>query len=284
MDKHNHSVAVHIKPVQKSTTLNRKFVKKMDIAPRRPVKRGYVAPLTPPSSAQVKSPKNPTPITPKSPPNHPAAPDLPPVPHPHVATVNARLAATTPRPLSAQELKDRAIKKALLSANVLTVEQETVVVKHHFWKSKKFFVALTMSAASLALLGYLIHLNLPDLSVRVAAMQTGVDGTYPSYTPRGYSLSGVVTGADHKIEMTFVKDSASFTLAEEKSSWDSAALLSNYVKKEWKNNYITADEQGLRIYISGNKAAWVSGGIFYLITSTGTPLTKQQIHDIAVSL
>lgn len=81
-------------------------------------------------------------------------------------------------------------------------------------------------------------------------------------------------------------DKSSFSLIEEKSSWDSSALLRNYVEPTWNDNYATTHEQGITIYISNVNAdaAWVNGGILYKITSEGTALTKKQVRSIVVSL
>lgn len=85
--------------------------------------------------------------------------------------------------------------------------------------------------------------------------------------------------------MTFSNaDKSSFTLTEEKSSWDSSALETNYAKKAWENNYTTLREQGITIFISNSSAAWVNGGVFYKLTSQGASLTKKQIKSIATSL
>ena len=128
--------------------------------------------------------------------------------------------------------------------------------------------------------------NIPDISVRVAAMQTGIQASYPSYVPRDYSL-GDITSEDGKIALTFDgPDNASFVLIEEKSSWDSAALLRNYVEPTWQDDYTTTHEQGITIYISNSNsnAAWVNGGVLYKITSNSTVLTKKQVRNIVTSL
>jgi hypothetical protein len=161
---------------------------------------------------------------------------------------------------------------------------ETITKKRHFWQSKKFIAAMSMAIASIALLGYLIHINLPDLSVKVAAMQTGINAAYPTYIPAGYHMDGLVSEKNGKIEMTFKKSDTTFTLTEERSSWDSSAVLTNFVQPKWGNDYTIARESGLTLYISGSNAAWVSGGILYTIQSTGASLTKQNLHDIALSL
>ena len=213
----------------------------------------------------------------------------------HVVQVaKARQAARKAEPvhLSAQELKDRAIKQAL--RKISQVENDTKMTtqfseskqeKQHFWQKRRFAVAVAMVVISFGLLGYLVYLNMPDISVRVAAMQTGIDKAYPSYVPANYRLDGLVKEDAGRITMNFKNsEGKKFTLMEEKSSWDSSAVLSNYVKKKWGSDYSIAKGQGLTIYVSKSNAAWVNGGVFYVITDDEGSLSSTDLHDIAVSL
>ena len=213
-----------------------------------------------------------------------------------VRVTNARLAArnaTEHQHLTSQELKERAIRQALErvatmdESQVKDVEKkmEKATKKKHFWQKKKVILAAAMSIISVLILGYLVKVNLPDLSVKVAAMQTGIEGSYPSYLPKDYTLDGLVSEKDGRITMTFTgKNEAVFTLTEEKSSWDSSAVLANFVMPTWGSDYVTLKGQGLTIYVSGSNAAWVNGGILYKITDDTNTLTQEQIHDIAVGL
>lgn len=209
------------------------------------------------------------------------------------ARMAARKQAAQPQHLSAQELKERAIQQALRKIDKIdgdktmaaqfvdTGQQKT----GHFWQRRGFAIAAGMAVFSLALLGYLVHLNLPDISVRVTAMQTGIEKIYPSYVPTNYRLDGLVKEDAGRVTMNFKNDEGKkFILMEEKSNWDSAAVLSNYVKKNWGNDYSIAKGQGLTIYVSGANAAWVNGGVFYVITDEGGNLSASDLHDIAVSL
>ena len=126
---------------------------------------------------------------------------------------------------------------------------------------------------------------MPDISMRVAAMQTGIEASYPSYVPRDFSLSDI-TSEDGKVILNFknAETGDAFSLAEENSSWDSNALLTNFVKDEYGEDYSIVREQGLTIYMSGSDAAWVNGGVVYKLNTTSGILTKKQIRSIAVSL
>ncbi len=213
------------------------------------------------------------------------------VQQPEVAKIaRARMAARrapAPERMSAQEIKDRAIQQALKKMSAVKEEadfDETQPQKRHFWQKKTFAVSMAMATVVLALVGYLVYANLPDLSVRVAAMQTGISKAYPSFVPSSYRLDGLVKEENGRITMAFKDDkSHKFMLYEEKSGWDSAAVLSNFVEKEW-DDYAVTKGQGLTIYMSGSNAAWVNGGVFYLITDDSGTLTSTDLHDIAVSL
>jgi hypothetical protein len=202
----------------------------------------------------------------------------------------ARMAArkaSAPQALSAQELKERAIQQALRKVSMMNAEEEAGMksAKQHFWQRKNFKIVAAMSAITLAIFGYLVSVNLPDISVRVAAMHTGIEKAYPSYLPANYRLDGLVKEENGRITMSFKNDrDQKFTLMEEKSSWDSSAVLTNYVSKNWGASYSIAKGQGLTIYVSGSNAAWVNGGVFYVISDDTNTLTSSDLHDIAVSL
>ncbi len=222
--------------------------------------------------------------------------DLPAQKHQTVEIAKARMAArkkaAQPEHLSAQELKERAIQQALRKvdkidndASMMAQFKDAGSGKLHFWQKRGFAIAASMAVISLALLGYLVHLNLPDISVRVAAMQTGIEKMYPSYVPSNYRLDGLVKEDAGRVTMNFKNNEGrKFSLMEEKSSWDSTAVLTNYVKKNWGNDYTIAKGQGLTIYVSGSSAAWVNGGVFYVISDDEGNLSAADLHDIAVSL
>lgn len=209
---------------------------------------------------------------------------------PIVKIAKARMAArkaAAPQPLTAQELKERAIQQALRKVSTMDADEEysEAFKKKHFWQKKKFALAASMAVVSLALLGYLVSVNMPNISVRVAAMHSGIEKAYPSYVPSSYRLDGLVKEENGRITMGFKDDNGKkFTLMEEKSSWDSSAVLSNYVIKNWGASYSIAKGQGLTIYVSGSNAAWVNGGVFYVILDGDNALSSSDLHDIAVSL
>jgi len=149
---------------------------------------------------------------------------------------------------------------------------------------KRFVLAFGCAAACVAGIIYVVSSNVPDISVRVAAMQAGVDSSYPSYVPTEFSLTDIKS-SDKEITLTFTNaKEQTFTLSEKKSAWDSAALERNLVKKTWQEDYSTTHEQGITMYIHNSSAAWVNGGVLYQITAEDDVLTKKQLRSIATSM
>ena len=259
--------------------------------PKQPVSTTPKQPaaLTKPSTAPAsKQPATTTPVKPEPIAATPkTTPDLPAQVHPLQRSANRQIRARKQQPAkpSSREIKDRAIKQALRSVATMS-EAPAQPIKHRKSGAKRFVLAFTCAAACLAAIVWFVSNNIPDVSVRVAAMQTGIEATYPSYVPMDYSLSDIIS-EDGKLTMIFSgPDDARFTLVQEKSSWDSATLLRNYVEPTWGEEYVTTHEQGITIYISNqtNDSTWVNGGIRYSITSEGARLTKKQTRNIVLSL
>lgn len=224
-----------------------------------------------------------------------------PQPHPMQSVANAKMrsrlimvSSTSEAKLTAKQLKDQAIQKALAEASA----KDTTTTKQSKSKAKKQYsakkigfgfgrvmLALGCTAAAVFAIIYFVNLNMPDMSLKVAAMQTGISASYPTYAPNGYRVSGI-TSEDKKITIEFknTDDNTAYTLTEEASSWDSNALLNNYVKESYGEDFSTVREQGLTIYISSTKATWVSCGVKYEIDAEGAKLTNKQIRAIATSL
>ena len=220
-----------------------------------------------------------------------------PVAHPVQEIANTRLKARQqqvkqPQELTAKQLKDQAIAKALRAAEQQTTPiAEQIQEKPQKTKGKikfgvgRIVLALSCAAAAVFAIVYFVNLNMPDISFRVAAMQTGIDASYPSYLPHGFSLSGIAS-ENGKITLSFrnADEDKTFTLIEEKSHWDANALLVNYVKPTFAEDYTVVRERGLTIYIDNDHAAWVNGGVVYKIEAAKNLLTKKQITSIATSL
>lgn len=189
----------------------------------------------------------------------------------------------TPEQISAKALKERAIKNALASAEKIQPEPKATIKTHKKVSFPRIAFAVACVVIVLFGVGYLIKINIPNFSLRVAALQTGIEASYPAYVPSAYHLSEI-TSSDGQINIKFVNNTndSYFEIYEEKSSWDSAALLNNYVKQHMANNYSTIRERGLTIYADATNAAWVDGGIVYKIVTSSNALTEKQLKDIAI--
>ena len=283
----NQAVKTTRRRVQSSTTLNRKYV-------QRPV-RTTDATVKVKRSSQIKHFNTPAISQAQVKIEAPMVVET----HPIQKTAKQKMQARNnakqinqEQKLSAKEIKDQAIKKALAVANTpLTENIKTSAKGTMKEKSKIHFgfgrvlLALTCATVAVFAIVYFVNLNMPDVSLKVAAMQTGIDASYPGYVPRGYFVTSI-TSEEKKVSIDFNNSETgdSFSLTEEKSSWDSNALLSNFVKETYKENYTIIREQGLTIYVSGSNASWVNGGVFYRIDASGDNLTNKQIRSIAVSL
>ena len=197
------------------------------------------------------------------------------------AIARRKVQANKPSP---QELKNQAVAKALESVQTPKLS-DTIQVKKT-GRIKKLFFALACSATCIFALGVLVKINIPDITVRVAAMQTGIEASYPSFVPNGFQLTSASSDQNGTVVLNFENPAkASFKISQKKSSWDSSALLNNFVKPEWRDNYTIIREQGITIYLTDNEATWVNGGLlFNLKINQDNLLSKQQIKDIITSL
>lgn len=278
--------AMHKKP-SKSNTLNRKHVHTPaghDKARKSATKpRVAVSPMVS-KFADIRPAAKPQPKIPKT------TSDVAPVKHP----IQHKAAAHTPRPatglhasakkqtpLPAAEIKHQAISKALHNTRPATPAPKKSFARRH----PRLISAGTASLAIVLLAGYLTYINLPNLSVRVAAAQAGIDAAYPSYQPAGFGIRGPVAYDSGEVSINFQSHTnpSHFTINQSKSSWDSSALLDNYVAPQSGNNYLRYNDNGLTIYVYGHNAAWVNGGILHTIEGDAE-LSGDQIRRIATSM
>lgn len=281
--KHSNAATYLHHSVQHSTTLHRRAVKR----PSRVIKHSSNAirfsDVTPHPQARKFAPHPVGALAPKKQIN-----DIGPVPHPHVVKAHAKSAAK--QYVQQQSVAPTAsqIKEGAISAAVAKTQKQ---IKHRAPMSQRILprqriTAILSATFALVLLGgYFTYLNMPQLSVRVAAAQAGINADYPDYHPDGYSLNGPVTYGEGRVSMNFKSNSGSqsYIVSQSKSSWNSEAVLDNYVTPRAGSSYIPYAERGLTIYTFGDNATWVNGGILYTIQGDA-PLSSEQIRKIATSL
>lgn len=266
----------HAQP-QKSTTLHRKITK-------RPEAQGHVIMHRPVKvrSAQVKTHPDIKKFAP-----HPVGAikpkmmDVGPIAHPHVAKAHAKSIEKSIRKElpSASSIKEQAIK------NAIDKTQKKPPLRRRWMPRQRLIGALSAVVALIIFGSYLTYLSMPNLSVRVAAIQAGIDAEYPGYNPDGYSLEGPVAYTDGRVSLKYGANAGPhhYTVSQSRSDWNSDAVLDNYVSPRAGTNYIPYTERGLVIYTYENNAAWVNGGVLYTIEGDA-PLSSEQIRRIATSL
>lgn len=197
-----------------------------------------------------------------------------------------RREADTISHFSAKKLTDRARQnsKALISA----MKEETkpksapIAIKKPKVSKKHLIFAVASSICCMGVLYATLKFSMPDISAKVAAAQNGA--SYPSFVPRDFTARSA-SFQKNTFSLEFVgPDKTRFTLDQEKLPWDSNALLNNYVKPTWGEQYDTIREQGLTIYMYQSNAAWVNGGTVYKLNTTSGSLSKKQLKNIITSL
>lgn len=280
--------AIHQKP-QKSQTLYRAALKKpAPLRPLQPVPVKVEADYAKPSVAATQHPaitRFGSNIVRKEAKQHAIAAATP-EPAPRVHPVVAKALANQPAPAPAQPQSSKELKEALIRERLAEAEPHH---EHHATHARRFrqprMATILMSSLALLLLaGYLTYINLPNISMRVAATRAGIAANYPNYSPDGYHFAGPITYQPGEVNISFKSNTneRGFSIKQKSSSWDSQAVLDNYVSKQ-TGTYLTYQERGLTIYSYGNHAAWVNGGLLYTIDGDA-PLSSDQLLHIATSM
>jgi hypothetical protein len=137
-------------------------------------------------------------------------------------------------------------------------------------------------AAFVAIAGFVAYLNMPNIELRVASAKAGFSAQLPDYKPTGYALDGGVRANNGVVSVSFRSGTSKFTLQQQQSKWDSRTLLDNVVAMQ-SDTHKTYQSQGRTVYIYGNNAAWVNGGVLYSMQITGD-MTHQEIVAVASSI
>ncbi|MGH7196319.1 MAG: hypothetical protein ACREGJ_00955 [Candidatus Saccharimonadales bacterium] len=282
LERPSHAVAraIHQQP-QKSQTLYRKALKKpeAEAAPASSARSPLISrfgPFNKPArlAADMATTAKPEVVEPAE-----KATQL----HPAVAKVlqkqAAKRQAEQPKAHSSKELKEMLIKERLAE-----VDEPKDAKKGFFARRPRLGTILASSLALLVLGGYITYMNLPNISMKVAASRAGIAASFPSYKPDGYSLNGPITYAPGEVTVAYKSNSNTegFKLTQKASKWDSQALLDNYVMKQ-TDTYLTFQERGLTVYTFDNKAAWTNGGLLYTVEGKAG-LSSDQILRLATSL
>lgn len=285
-----HVKQIHAKP-QRSQTLRRDILKR-PVGTHEATKRTSVAPgavAKSPAISRFASHPIPRPVTAPAQEKITLGPRKPVTIAPAVVkkaheTVDHHKAIQNKKTpaISSRELKEQLIAERL--ASVDTHKKAPKVKGTRGALQSRTATVISASLALVVLGGYLTYLNMPNLSVRVAAAQAGVNASFPEYRPDGYRFNGPIAYAPGEVSMKFQSNSGTqgYEIKQKSSSWDSQAVLDNYVTRQ-SDSYLTYSEQGLTVYTFGSEAAWVNGGVLYTLEGDA-PLSNEQVLRIASSM
>ena len=177
---------------------------------------------------------------------------------------------------TAHQLKNEAIEKALSNDKKARRRQKK-------GGALRWLNTFSVGFAVMLLGGYLTYLSMPNISIKMAAVQSGIDAKYPGYKPDGYALNGPIKFKSGEVSMkyAYADGSSGYTITQQKSGWNSSAVKEFFSEKHKNPNTTMID--GLTIYSGGKEAAWVNGGILYQISGDAN-LSSSQIEKIATSL
>lgn len=180
-----------------------------------------------------------------------------------------------------KEVKEHILQKQLEKAAPIPKEKQSFSLS----RKQRFAGMIASSVLLLFVGGYLTYINIPNLSIKVAAANAGIDASLPRYQPSGFRINGPISYVTGEVSVRYKQAGGndSYTLTQRTSDWDPQATLDNYVEPESRDNYEIHSAQGLTVYTYGKKAVWVNGGILHIIEGTA-PLSSQQIERIAASM
>ncbi|MCA9308894.1 hypothetical protein KC973_00805 [Candidatus Saccharibacteria bacterium] len=174
------------------------------------------------------------------------------------------------------------IAKTLAEAN-----PHTHYKKHTVKKQRKSWYLASGVAVAVVLALYVAYLNVPTLSMKVASSRAGFAATLPGKTPSGYSLRGPIAYSPGQVVINFASntDGRRFSIQQQPTTWDTAALKENYVARQTSGDPLTYQDSGLTVFLlGGGDAAWVNDGKFYTIKASNSQLDTKQVLDIATSM
>ena len=137
-------------------------------------------------------------------------------------------------------------------------------------------------AAFVVLGGFVAYMNMPNIEMRVASVKAGFSAQLPSYAPTGYAMEGGIKAQRGVVAATYRSGTSAYTIQQQSSDWDSQTLYDNVVAMSTEKQE-TLSGQGRTVYVYGDNAAWVNGGVLYSVKTDGS-LSNQEILSIATSM
>jgi hypothetical protein len=209
-----------------------------------------------------------------------------PIAHPHTNHRHGQhpttIPTTTPPPQTSQS--EKLFHEALHKISL----DEPKKQKLHKRKAKKIGSRVVRwggaGLAAIVLAGYIGYMNFTNINMQLASARAGFDAQLPHYLPSGYNIKGPISYQPGKITLNFKSntDQRNYSITQEVSQWNSAALQEHYLAVNNKK-FDTVQDAGRTIYLYENgNATWVNGGVWYVIESDS--LSSNQLIKIASSL
>lgn len=185
-------------------------------------------------------------------------------------------------PMTEDELMQDMINDVAKGQQSLTTQKKMRKHSQKGFGIKKIALAFVVAVIVMIGIVHLVNMSTPDVSLKMTAMQNGINAIYPEYTPRGYALSDI-TSENGKVTLNFknAENGASYSLVEE--NVNNVRLLNEYVDSVFGEEYVKLDEHGTVVYIGDGGAAWMNGGVLFKLKITSGSLTRKQIMSIATT-
>jgi hypothetical protein len=183
-----------------------------------------------------------------------------------------------------ERLLDHALAKADAHKQILRGHKAKKSLLNRF--IPRVWAAVIVTTAILAIAGFLAWQNLPQFSMRVAAIRTGVQASVPAYAPSGFNFAAPVSYNAKSVTLHYrstTDPTLSFTLTQQASNLDSESLAKTVIPVNTQVQ--TSQVDGTTVFIHGadNDAAWVNRGIWYTIDNSAR-LSSNQLLRIVESL
>lgn len=185
-----------------------------------------------------------------------------------------------------ERLLDHALFRATSHRNTLYGRNNTNQSRI-FTVIPRWLVLGVILVVVLGVAGLFAWQNIPQVSVRVAAVQADLKATVPAYSPSGFSFKGPMSATNNSVSMKFQSNadaSREFIITQQASDWDSNSLLANFITPTGMA-FQSSQVKGNTVYIYGdeNHATWVNNGIWYKIDDQAK-LNSDQLLKIAQSM
>ena len=180
---------------------------------------------------------------------------------------------------SRHEHKSEAPLMDMARAELENTKKQETKRGHRKFKLSAIAAAITAVALVLGYGGYLVY---PNVQLRIAASQAGLDAK-TFYAPKGYKVSGSVAMGAGKLAINYHgENNASYRLNQERSKTTEEQLKSEATAKG-KDSFDSLKAGDVNVYRYNDKAAWVKDGVLYTL-DTNDFLTSDQITKIASSV